>query len=200
MLRNWPKSTEAEVLENPSFERLLHFLRDSRSFDFTGYKRPSLMRRVRHRMREIGIDSFEDYQDVLQLEPREFTALFNTILINVTSFFRDPDAWEQLRTEIMPQVLEASKRVVHFGVWSAGCYSRARRRIQSRCCCTKRWAAASGNGSRSTPPTLTRMLSTTLGKPATPSARRVGSRSPTGNGTSTCYRPLRLHHRTCDAA
>jgi hypothetical protein len=81
---------EAELLEDPSFERLLHFLRDSRSFDFTGYKRPSLMRQVRHRMREIGIDSYEDYQDVLQLEPREFTALFNTILINVTSFFRDP--------------------------------------------------------------------------------------------------------------
>ena len=59
---------EAELLEDPSFERLLHFLRDSRSFDFTGYKRPSLMRQVRHRMREIGIDSYEDYQDVLQLE------------------------------------------------------------------------------------------------------------------------------------
>src|SRR3954468_17239445 len=87
-----PDDTAADaVLHDPSFERLLHFLRDSRSFDFTGYKRPSLMRRVRHRMREIGIESFDDYQDVLQLEPEEFTALFNTILINVTSFFRDPD-------------------------------------------------------------------------------------------------------------
>jgi two-component system CheB/CheR fusion protein len=113
-------STEAEFTEDPSFERLLHFLRDSRSFDFTGYKRPSLVRRVRHRMREVGIDSFEDYQDVLQLEPREFTALFNTILINVTSFFRDPDAWEELRTEILPQVLEASDGGP-LRVWSAGC-------------------------------------------------------------------------------
>jgi two-component system CheB/CheR fusion protein len=111
---------EAELLEDPSFERLLHFLRDSRSFDFTGYKRPSLMRQVRHRMREIGIDSYEDYQDVLQLEPREFTALFNTILINVTSFFRDPDAWEQLHTEILPQVLEGSDGGA-LRVWSAGC-------------------------------------------------------------------------------
>jgi two-component system, chemotaxis family, CheB/CheR fusion protein len=113
-------TVEAEFPEDPSFERLLHFLRDSRSFDFTGYKRPSLMRRVRHRMREIGIDSFEDYQDVLQLEPREFTALFDTILINVTSFFRDCDAWEQLRTEIVPQVLEASGGGA-LRVWSAGC-------------------------------------------------------------------------------
>ena len=111
---------EAELLEDPSFERLLQFLRDSRSFDFTGYKRPSLVRRVRHRMREIGIDSFEDYQDVLQLEPREFTALFNTILINVTSFFRDSGAWEELRTQILPQVLEASSGGP-VRVWSAGC-------------------------------------------------------------------------------
>jgi two-component system, chemotaxis family, CheB/CheR fusion protein len=111
--------TEPTLVEDASFERMLNFLRDSRSFDFTGYKRPSLMRRVRHRMREIGIESFDDYQDVLQLEPREFTALFNTILINVTSFFRDADAWEQLRTEILPPMLEASNGGA-IRVWSAG--------------------------------------------------------------------------------
>ncbi|HJV12494.1 MAG TPA: CheR family methyltransferase [Propionibacteriaceae bacterium] len=111
---------EAKLLEDPGFERLLHFLRDSRSFDFTGYKRPSLMRRVRHRMREIGIESFDDYQDVLQLEPHEFTALFNTILINVTSFFRDPEAWEYLRTEILPQIAKESNGAP-LRVWSAGC-------------------------------------------------------------------------------
>jgi two-component system, chemotaxis family, CheB/CheR fusion protein len=112
--------TEVELLEDPSFERLLQFLRDSRSFDFTGYKRPSLMRRVRHRMHEVGTDSFEDYQDVLQLQPNEFTALFNTILINVTSFFRDPDAWEHLRGAVLPGVLEASDGG-ELRVWSAGC-------------------------------------------------------------------------------
>jgi two-component system, chemotaxis family, CheB/CheR fusion protein len=111
---------EVEVLDDPSFEKLLLFLRDSRSFDFTGYKRPSLVRRVRHRMREIGSDSFEDYQDILQLQPSEFTALFNTILINVTSFFRDPEAWEQLRTEILPRILQASGSG-QLRVWSAGC-------------------------------------------------------------------------------
>lgn len=107
-------------MADASFERLLHFLRDSRSFDFTGYKRPSLMRRVRHRMHEIGIDSLDDYRDVLQLEPREFIALFNTILINVTSFFRDRDAWDHLSTEIVPQLLEASNGGP-LRVWSAGC-------------------------------------------------------------------------------
>ncbi len=109
-----------ESVEDPAFERLLQFLKDSRSFDFTGYKRPSLMRRVRHRMREVGIESFEDYVDVLQLNANEYTALFNTILINVTSFFRDAEAWETLRTEILPELLqEADGGPIR--VWSAGC-------------------------------------------------------------------------------
>ena len=75
-----------------SFEALLRYMRDARGFDFTGYKRASLMRRVRHRMDQAGYETFEQYLDVLQASSDEFSALFNTILINVTSFFRDPDA------------------------------------------------------------------------------------------------------------
>ncbi|MFW5473828.1 CheR family methyltransferase [Knoellia sp. CPCC 206450] len=102
------------------FERLLTFLKDSRAFDFTGYKRPSLLRRIRHRMREVSITSVDDYIDLLQLQPEEFTALFNTILINVTGFFRDSEAWDYLRDDVIPQLLEH----VDGGpvrVWSAGC-------------------------------------------------------------------------------
>ncbi len=65
-------------------------MRDSRGFDFTGYKRNSLMRRVRHRMDQAGSETFEEYLDVLQVGSGEFAELFNTILINVTAFFRDP--------------------------------------------------------------------------------------------------------------
>jgi two-component system CheB/CheR fusion protein len=109
-----------EPADDPHFERLLQFLKESRSFDFTGYKRPSLMRRVRYRMRELGIDTFENYQDLLQLNPDEFTALFNTILINVTSFFRDADAWQTLRDDLLPAILTASDSAP-IRVWSAGC-------------------------------------------------------------------------------
>ncbi|HST48335.1 CheR family methyltransferase [Jatrophihabitans sp.] len=110
----------AELAEDPQFERLLQFLKESRSFDFTGYKRPSLMRRVRYRMRELGVQTFEDYQDMLQLDPDEFTALFNTILINVTSFFRDSEAWQTLREDLLPAILQASGSAP-IRVWSAGC-------------------------------------------------------------------------------
>ena len=112
-------SPAVEGQDAVAFERLLQFLKESRSFDFTGYKRPSLVRRVRHRMREIGVSSFEDYQDVLQLQPDEFTALFNTILINVTSFFRDPESWDYVRDVVLPEVLEASSGGP-VRVWSAG--------------------------------------------------------------------------------
>lgn len=64
-------------------------MRDSRGFDFTGYKRTSLMRRVHRRMDQAGYATFGEYLDFLQASSDEFTALFNTILINVTSFFRD---------------------------------------------------------------------------------------------------------------
>ena len=113
-------SDEPSTTDDPSFERLLAFLKESRAFDFTGYKRPSLMRRVRQRMQEIGAQTFEDYQDVLQLNPDEFTALFNTILINVTDFFRDADAWQALRTDVLPELLQGSDGAP-VRVWSAGC-------------------------------------------------------------------------------
>ena len=84
------------------FEDLLVYLRDSRGFDFTGYKRTSLMRRVDRRMQDADIPSYEAYLDLLQVRPDEFTALFNTILINVTHFFRDEDSWQYLRDELLP--------------------------------------------------------------------------------------------------
>jgi two-component system, chemotaxis family, CheB/CheR fusion protein len=105
---------------DPSFERLLTYLKEVRAFDFTGYKRASLMRRVRHQMRQVGVDRFDDYLDHLQVHPDEFTALFDTILINVTSFFRDPESWDQLASEVLPALLEATGDDT-IRVWSAGC-------------------------------------------------------------------------------
>jgi two-component system, chemotaxis family, CheB/CheR fusion protein len=106
-----------------AFEALLRYLRDSRGFDFTGYKRASLMRRVRHRMEQAGYTTFEEYLDVLQASADEFVALFNTILINVTDFFRDPEAWEFIRDEVIPMVLAERGPDDPIRVWSAGCAS-----------------------------------------------------------------------------
>ncbi|BBZ08896.1 chemotaxis protein CheR [Mycolicibacterium doricum] len=94
-----------------------------RGFDFTGYKRASLMRRVRHRMDSAGYQTFEEYLDALQANPDEFDALFNTILINVTAFFRDPPAWDFIRDTVVPELLAARGPKDQIRVWSAGCAS-----------------------------------------------------------------------------
>src|SRR5258708_30078428 len=90
------------------FEALLQHLKEGRGFDFTGYKRSTLMRRVTKRMGELPkIESFAAYQDYLEVHPEEFAPLFNTILINVTAFFRDAAAWDYVAAVIVPRILES---------------------------------------------------------------------------------------------
>jgi two-component system, chemotaxis family, CheB/CheR fusion protein len=118
-------STEPENTpdESTELEPLLEYLRDSRGFDFSGYKRATLERRIRKRMGEVEVESYEDYIGYLEANPREFSELFNTILINVTGFFRDPEAWEYLRDEVLPELVEAVPDDEQIRVWSAGCAS-----------------------------------------------------------------------------
>jgi len=106
----------------PDFEALLDYLRRSRGFDFTGYKRTTLLRRVGLRASQVGTQSFSAYLEYLQLNPEEFLTLFNTILINVTEFFRDPDAWDFLAREVLPEIVGRSASDP-IRVWSAGCAS-----------------------------------------------------------------------------
>jgi two-component system, chemotaxis family, CheB/CheR fusion protein len=118
---------ESAPLQDPQslaqFEALLAYLKTSRGFDFTAYKRSSLMRRVLVRMQTIGAQGFAAYLDFLQVDPEEFTRLFNTILINVTSFFRDPANWEYLREQVLPELVGPPKSADPIRVWSAGCAS-----------------------------------------------------------------------------
>ena len=106
-----------------AFESLLDYLKRSRGFDFNGYKRPSLTRRVQKRLDIVGIGSFEEYRDYLEVHPGEFGDLFNTILINVTSFFRDQTAWDYLAAECIPRLLAQKGPDDPIRIWSAGCAS-----------------------------------------------------------------------------
>ena len=104
-----------------TLEDLLIFIRDARGFDFTGYKRSSLARRIRKRMHEVGAADYVDYRDLLESSAEEFGHLFNTILINVTGFFRDAETWTYLQREVMPDVLALAEPAREIRVWSAGC-------------------------------------------------------------------------------
>src|SRR5688572_4074513 len=89
------------------FEHLMEYLAQSRGFDFTGYNRPSLLRLVRQRMDTVDVEDFSDYVDYLEVHSEEFIFLFNTILINVTSFFRDEAAWKCLAESVLPCIVSS---------------------------------------------------------------------------------------------
>jgi two-component system CheB/CheR fusion protein len=111
---------EEEITHDPDeVRRLLEFIHRSRGFDFSGYKPTSLQRRLSKRMREVDIATPSDYQDYLETHPDEFADLFDTILINVTSFFRDRPAWTFLSEEVIPQLIRDDSDPIR--VWCAGC-------------------------------------------------------------------------------
>ncbi len=112
----------APTPDRNEFSRLLEYLKAIRGFDFSGYKISTLLRRVQKRMAEVQVEGYADYIDYLEVHPSEYRPFFNTVLINLTSFFRDPDAWAGLAKSVLPKILE-KKKDQPIRVWSAGCAS-----------------------------------------------------------------------------
>ena len=104
-----------------SLKDLVQELAEERGLDFRGYKPASLERRIRRRMQQLSIDTYAEYGDYIRQRPAETTELLNTVLINVTRFFRDPQAWESLREEALPILFRGRGQGSSFRVWCAGC-------------------------------------------------------------------------------
>src|SRR5262249_33870012 len=110
--------------DDHELEELLAYVREARGFDFTGYKRPSLTRRISKRMQAVKLEGdYRAYQELLEAQPHEFSPLFNTILINVTGFLRDRPAWDYLGAEVIPRIVADKADDAPIRVWSAGCAS-----------------------------------------------------------------------------
>ncbi len=116
-------ATDDSAGNEEQLERLLEHLKAERGFDFTGYKRSSLARRIAKRLDAVDCADYAAYIDYLEVHQDEFALLFNTILINVTAFFRDPEAWTYLAEEILPAMIAAKPPGSPIRVWSAGCAS-----------------------------------------------------------------------------
>jgi two-component system, chemotaxis family, CheB/CheR fusion protein len=112
-----PSSTDAGL------HGLLEALSSRYNFDFREYKEPSLGRRIRSRMSQVRVDSFEAYARYLEQHADEHIALFNTMLINVTGFFRDPEAWKVIAAEAIPRIVDGARDSQSLRIWSAGCSS-----------------------------------------------------------------------------
>jgi len=96
-------------------------LRMRTGHDFSGYKDKTVARRIQRRMQVLQIGEVPDFLERLQQDPQEIDALLQDLLIGVTSFFRDPPAFEALEREVVPQLFEGKKPEDTIRVWVPGC-------------------------------------------------------------------------------
>ncbi|RNE93837.1 PAS domain-containing protein [Marichromatium sp. AB32] len=96
-------------------------LRDKSSHDFSQYKQSTLIRRIERRMALHQIEQQRDYVRYLQHNPLEIDALFHDLLIGVTSFFRDPEAFAILEHEVIPRLFHEKPAGSPVRVWICGC-------------------------------------------------------------------------------
>jgi two-component system, chemotaxis family, CheB/CheR fusion protein len=96
-------------------------LRTQLGHDFSGYKPKTFLRRVQRRMQVAQLATIEAYLDRLRADPAEVGALFRDLLINVTSFFRDADAFETLGRTVVPKLFEGRGADDTIRIWVPGC-------------------------------------------------------------------------------
>lgn len=100
---------------------ILQLLRKSTGVDFTHYKKNTIKRRIIRRMLLFRIDSLKDYVQYLKQHVKEVTLLYNDLLINVTTFFRDPDALEYLEKTVVPKILRHKHSSDPIRIWVPAC-------------------------------------------------------------------------------
>jgi len=101
--------------------RISTLLRSKTGHDFSRYKRSTLVRRIRRRITERPGSSVAEYVDALQQDPREVDQLFRDLLIGVTDFFRDPEAFATLARKVVPKLFENKGPDGQVRVWVPGC-------------------------------------------------------------------------------
>ena len=118
-----PDASPAEIGDEKSeaLDVIMALLRDGTGNDLSEYKRSTVLRRIGRRMQVNQIDSLEDYCAYLDSNSDEIDALFDELTIKVTSFFRDPEAWERLGGVVIPSLFEGKDRDDEVRVWVPGC-------------------------------------------------------------------------------
>ncbi|MBX0331940.1 PAS domain-containing protein [Pontibacter sp. HSC-14F20] len=89
--------------------------------DFTHYKKPTLYRRIQKRMQTLKLNMIQEYLDYLHETPAEIKILCQEFFINVTSFFRDPEAFQLLETTVIPSIINSKEEGGPIKVWIAAC-------------------------------------------------------------------------------
>jgi two-component system CheB/CheR fusion protein len=100
---------------------IIDYIRKQLPFDFTDYKTTTILRRTKRRAASINIYDLEKYMVFLKANPDELKDLAKDFLISVTSFFRDPEAFELLQKSVLPKLLETLTPHEEIKIWIAGC-------------------------------------------------------------------------------
>lgn len=110
------QSAEAEIIR-----RILARVWSVSSVDFSAYKQTTLKRRILRRMVLAKLSTFEEYLQRLERDPVEAQALYQDLVISVTSFFRDPEVFSVLKDELLPKLLQGRAQHAPLRVWVPGC-------------------------------------------------------------------------------
>jgi len=116
-----PRSAEVDEANAASIDAILVLLRERSKHDLSLYKSSTLSRRIARRMGVHGLATLTQYEDLLRQNPLELDLLFKEMLIGVTSFFRDPGVWEELKGTVLLGMLARRTPGVRFRAWVVGC-------------------------------------------------------------------------------
>lgn len=113
--------TQDELDQETAHREICAVLTAHSGHDFSGYKSKTFFRRVRRRMQVCQLHSLAGYIELIRSEPEEVSNLFKDLLINVTNFFRDPDAFRLLEEQIIPKLFDGKSANDAVRIWVPGC-------------------------------------------------------------------------------
>ncbi|TSA12991.1 MAG: PAS domain S-box protein [Comamonadaceae bacterium] len=116
-----PTALTTSPKSESALKKIFILLRAQTRHDFSGYKPSTIQRRIERRMAVQQIRKIEDYIKFLQNTPPELEALFRDLLIGVTNFFRDPEAFQVLEKQVIPKLFANKRADAVIRIWSTGC-------------------------------------------------------------------------------
>ena len=117
----WRPTTDGSFGPETSLSGIFHLLRKATGVDFAHYRQSTIMRRIQRRMVVNRMDSLRDYLRFAQKKPAEVNALHQDLLINVTSFFRNPHVFDALKTDVFPTLLRNKTPAFPIRIWTPAC-------------------------------------------------------------------------------
>ena len=114
---------EVDSRKSTGLSTVFQLLRRTTGVDFTHYRQTTILRRIQRRMVVHQIDELEEYVKYVQTNPAEIKSLYQDMLINVTSFFRNPHVFDALQTQVFPNILKKRGAETGIRIWTPACAS-----------------------------------------------------------------------------